>query len=85
MTTAADVLSGKTRWSFCPPDGVVCDPFAGSGTTLHAAVVHGRRAVGCETARQRLDQTTRQLEVGNGQQGESKTGRLPSGFRVRWR
>jgi hypothetical protein len=34
--------------SFCPPGGIVCDPFSGSGTTCHAAVMHGRRFVGCD-------------------------------------
>jgi hypothetical protein len=34
--------------SFCPPDGIVCDPFAGSGTTIDAAVQHGRRGIGCD-------------------------------------
>lgn len=27
---------------FCPPGGIVCDPFVGSGTTAVAAVKHGR-------------------------------------------
>lgn len=31
-----------------PPNGVVLDPFAGSGTTLAAAVLEGMQAVGCE-------------------------------------
>jgi hypothetical protein len=35
------------RW-FAPPDSVVCDPFAGSGTSAHAAIRHGRRFVGCD-------------------------------------
>jgi len=31
---------------FCPPDGLVCDPFTGAGTTAAAAIAHGRRFVG---------------------------------------
>ncbi len=33
---------------FCPPDGTVLDCFAGSGTTAHAAILHGRRFLGCD-------------------------------------
>lgn len=33
---------------FSEPDGLVCDPFAGSGTTAVAAVRGGRRFVGCD-------------------------------------
>ena len=31
---------------FCPPDGLVCDPFTGAGTTAAAAIAHGRVFVG---------------------------------------
>ena len=55
------------RWLVrcCPPGGIVLDPFMGSGTTLKAALMEGRRAVGfeltegyCEIARARLDKAT---------------------------
>lgn len=31
---------------FCPPDGLVCDPFTGAGTTAAAAIAWGRRFIG---------------------------------------
>jgi DNA modification methylase len=32
----------------CPPDGVVLDPFLGSGTTVRVALEMGRHAMGIE-------------------------------------
>lgn len=34
--------------SFCPPGGIVLDPFSGSGTTVSMAVKHGRNGVGID-------------------------------------
>lgn len=34
--------------SFCPPDGIVLDPFAGSGTTIHAAIKNNRQFIGID-------------------------------------
>lgn len=57
--------------SFCPPGGVVCDPFLGSGTTAHASIMHGRRFVGCdiresqvELARRRVREVTPDMFAG---------------------
>jgi hypothetical protein len=46
------------------PGDLVCDPFAGSGTTLLAAVTEGRRAVGAEQKREHYDIAARRLARG---------------------
>ena len=47
--------------SFCPPGGIVCDPFAGSGTTCHAALDHGRRFVGCDVRESQVELCRRRM------------------------
>ena len=49
--------------SFCPPDGVVCDPYCGSGTTIDVAVRHGRNAIGIDVRASQLDLTRRRMAV----------------------
>lgn len=46
---------------FCPPDGVVLDCFSGSGTTAHAAVKHGRRAVCVDVRESQCELTVRRV------------------------
>ena len=45
--TPLSVAAWWTRY-ICPPGGVVCDPFAGSGTMALAAIEHGCNFIGAE-------------------------------------
>ena len=47
---------------FCPPGGIVLDPFAGSGTTLAVATRFGRRAIGIDVRESEIDRCKRRLE-----------------------
>jgi hypothetical protein len=46
---------------YTPPGGIVLDPFLGSGTTIHAALLHGRRGLGCDLRQSQADLTSRRL------------------------
>lgn len=41
--------------SFCPPGGLCCDPFSGSGTTAAVSHRHGRNFVGCDLRQSQVD------------------------------
>jgi DNA modification methylase len=45
----------------CPPDGLVLDPFCGSGTTLLAARTRGRRGVGIDMSVDYLTEAVRRI------------------------
>lgn len=47
--------------SFCPPGGVVCDPFSGSGSSLHGAVENGRRFIGCDLRESQVKLSARRI------------------------
>lgn len=46
---------------FCPPNGVVADPFAGSGTTGAVALRWGRRFIGCDLRASQVELSQRRL------------------------
>ena len=48
--------------SFCPPGGVVLDPFSGSGTTAHAAVIHGRKPIVMDIRESQIELTQKRFE-----------------------
>lgn len=41
--------------SYCPPGGLTCDPFVGSGTTAIVAVRHGRNFIGGDLGARKRD------------------------------
>jgi hypothetical protein len=47
--------------SFCPPGGVVSDPFVGSGTTGAMAIRYGRRFRGCDIRQSQVDLLLRRI------------------------
>jgi adenine-specific DNA-methyltransferase len=49
--------------AFCPQDGIVLDPFAGSGSTLVAAKEVGRRYIGIEISAEHHQTATTRLKA----------------------
>lgn len=47
----------------CPPDGVVLDPFSGTGSAVDAAVRLGRRGIGIDLSRQYTEVAERRLQA----------------------
>lgn len=49
--------------SFCPPGGIVLDPFCGSGTTGDVAIQHDRRFIGIDVRQDQIELTLKRLTV----------------------
>lgn len=47
--------------SFCPPGGIVLDPFTGSGTTARVAQRHGRQYIALDVRQSQCDLTLKRL------------------------
>ena len=58
-----EALSDFFVRSFCPPGGVVADPFVGSGTTGASALAWGRRFIGCDVRQSQVDLAERRLST----------------------
>jgi hypothetical protein len=52
--------------SFCSEDGIVCDPFSGSGTTVAVAHRWGRRGIGCDLRESQVDLAIRRVKEEDG-------------------
>lgn len=48
--------------SFCPPGGIVLDPFCGSGTTLAVAKKHGRNSIGIDIRKSQIELSGRRIQ-----------------------
>ena len=59
-----DELPRRPILSSCPPDGVVLDPFVGSGTTGKVALELGRRFIGIEKHKRFLNLAATRIREG---------------------
>jgi site-specific DNA-methyltransferase (adenine-specific) len=59
-----DLMRSIVR-DYSRPGDLVCDPFVGSGTTLLAAVIEGRRAVGAEEKPEHFEIARARLACGH--------------------
>jgi site-specific DNA-methyltransferase (adenine-specific) len=48
--------------SFCPPGGIVLDPFMGSGTTAAVAIKSGRKFIGIDLRESQIKLSTRRIK-----------------------
>lgn len=58
-----DALASDLIQCFCPPNGLVLDPFIGSGTTAVQAVKLGRNYIGIDVAAEYIDLARKRLDA----------------------
>jgi site-specific DNA-methyltransferase (adenine-specific) len=56
-----EVIPRRLIIASCPPDGIVLDPFMGSGTTALAAQNNRRHFIGCEISREYIEMAIARL------------------------
>jgi hypothetical protein len=56
-------LAERFVLSFCPPGGVVLDPFCGGGTTIHAAIQNKRRGIGIDMRQSQVELANARLDT----------------------
>ena len=68
----------------CPPGGLVCDPFCGTGRTLEVAVAEGRRALGFELSEEYAQAALRNAKAAfeNAAKKQHATGKRASNKRA---
>ncbi|MDR1639278.1 MAG: site-specific DNA-methyltransferase [Clostridiales bacterium] len=45
----------------CPPDGIVLDPFCGTGTAMSVAFEHGRKSIGIDISQDCIDSSRKRI------------------------
>ena len=55
--------------SCCPKDGIVLDPFVGSGTTVSVARQNRRRFIGIDIRQSQIEITSKRLQQATMRQG----------------
>lgn len=58
--------------SWCPPGGIVCDPFSGSGTTIRVAQDNGRIGIGFDLRQSQVELSMRRLAEVRGEKKQKR-------------
>lgn len=67
-------IARRPIFASCPPEGVVCDPFTGSGTVAEVAIETGRGFVGFEKSPEYYDLAINRVSAALGMETRGKDG-----------